>query len=271
MFTLVVINININIMKQNVNKMRLVFLCIIACYFTSCVNTQNESVENLSLDEKIPIIISSNVLQTQSITRLNDTQFDEGDKIGLYVLKESESITVERYIDNYPFVSNGFQFLYDEQLYYPDRISPCKFIAYYPYKENAIPENSEKMSVEINADQSISENYYNSDFMVAKTSLLSPSYNNVLLEFEHQFSKIDLVIISELEEDLEILENNASIIIDNVFINADYDFDNQIIDNITSLNSVIPFGDWEVDKANKKLSGKQVILIPQNGSNIQFI
>lgn len=240
--------------------------------FTACVNPSTDIDENIKPNlEKIPISLSSRILQVQNLTRMNETSFEENDSIGLFVLNQNETLNGERHIDNAPFVFNGLSFVSEEQYFYPDVQLPSRFISYYPYKETGIEAENSLISIQVKADQSIALNYSLSDFLTAKTESVTPTSNAVLLNFMHRFSKVNFFIQPTLEDDLDDLAINASLSIRNLFCEADYDLESDIISNLTATKRITANGSWNVDSNNMRLTGKKVIIIPQNSTNGQIV
>lgn len=244
----------------------------IVLFFTSCANFVGEVNSDSNSDSnKIAINLATRILQVQNYTRMNETSFEENDTIGLFVLNQNESLSKERHIDNMAYVFNGFSFSADEQSFYPDAQQNCRFISYFPYCENGVEPESTILTVHIKPDQSTIINYSLSDFLTAKVESVKPSANAVLLDFTHRFSKINFFIEPTLEEDLEVLADNASLYIRNLYCEADYNFENDAISNLSSTNRIITNGVWNIDYNQRKVKGKKTIIIPQDCTNGQIV
>ena len=240
--------------------------------FTSCVNPAADIVENTNPDsEKISIRLATRILQVQNHTRMNETSFEENDTIGLFVLSQTETLNGIRHIDNAPYAFNGLSFSSKEQYFYPDVHLPCRFISYYPFCENGIDVESNIIPIQIRTDQNVLSNYGLSDFLTAKVENVMPTANSVFLDFMHRLCKINIFIQPTLEDDLEELAANADLSIRNLFCEANYDLETDIISNLGNAKKITANGNWSVDANNKRLIGKKAIIIPQNSNDGQIV
>ena len=146
----------------------------------------------------------------------------------------------------------------------------ARFISYYPFNETGVASENETLLIETLSDQSTNENYGLSDFMTAKTENITPSNNAVLLDFMHRLSKINFIIQSINEEDIDEIVNNCDVTINGVYCMADYNLETNEITNLSSVNQIEPNGMWSVTASNK-IVGKKAIVIPQNISQASII
>ena len=110
---------------------------------------------------RIPIDIST------SITRVTETAFESGDRIGLYVVNRNDDGSQNdlkpsgNYVDNIRYTYSYNTWTPDETVYWKDDKTCADFYLYYPYQAAHVNENPVVFKVE--ADQS-NINSYNSSF-----------------------------------------------------------------------------------------------------------
>lgn len=253
-------------------KINLMGTMLMSLLCFSCVNSFSEKDEQINVEsDNIPITFSSRILQSYSNkTRMYDNAFEEDDKIGVFVLKQFETLGQNRCVDNALYTLNGTDFVSNEQHYYPDSKLATRFISYYPYNQSGVAVNTETISIQTMSDQSTNSNYGLSDFLSAKTENVIPSNNPVLLEFMHQLCKVNFVVQSIYEEDLDDIKENCNILVNGMNSMADFNLETFEITNRSSVTQTTPNGDWSV-AANNKVTGKKMIVIPQNLSSATIL
>ena len=241
-------------------------LAVVSLFYFSCVNNiqpLEEPTPPLPASGNIPITISGRILQVQTHTRITDNKFDNDNAIGLYVLAQPENLSGSRHIDNMRLVYSSDVFTPEEEIYYPKGEGKCDFISYYPYQEEGIIQGSSNINVNVSTDQSSTTEYSNSDFMVAKTTGISPSLKAVNLQYSHKLCQLNIILQVYEEENINELQQNASISISNLNTKATYNMDTELFSAFNTPQSIIPNGKWEIDEESHQLTGKKVILIPQ--------
>ena len=225
----------------------------------SCVNTitgNEDEDENNSLVGTTQITIVDKVIHQQIYNKNFETS------IGLFAYLSSSSLNKSRYVDNQKMICNASGFLSTNEMFYPADKSKVNLVSYHPYSSSGFKSGTVLMDVETIADQSSSINYNLSDFMVAKSSSLSPSNKDVSMNHEHQFSQLSIILKATDDTDVELLRSqNPRLLVNDVFTNATFDFDNSTFSNYGSNNTIIPYGIWSVE--GNKLVGKKCIIIPQ--------
>ena len=241
-------------------------LAVVSLFYFSCVNNiqpLEEPTPPLPASGNIPITISGRILQVQTHTRITDNKFDNDNAIGLYVLAQPENLSGSRHIDNMRLVYSSDGFTPEEEIYYPKGEGKCDFISYYPYQEEGIIQGSSNINVNVSPDQSSTTEYSNSDFMVAKATGISPSLKAVNLQYNHKLCQLNIILQVYEEENINELQQNASISISNLNTKATYNMDTELFSAFNTPQSIIPNGKWEIDEESHQLTGKKVILIPQ--------
>lgn len=232
---------------------------------TSCVNNIQEEEDFPLTPGTIPIQISAQILLMQ--TRVANNEFETDDQIGLFVLPESKDLSDKRYVDNMRFTLKGGIFEPDEPVYYPSGDGKYDFTGYYPYQPNAIAPNQSNIQVSVSPEQHTNAGYSLSDFMVAKTTGVIPSNKSVNLTLEHKMCQVRVSIQLTEDEDINALKQNASIVFNNTFTRATYNFTNNTFSSLNTPQNILTNGEWIIDEATHKLTGKKALLIPQEIGN----
>lgn len=162
---------------------KLFALASIATLMFSC----SEHIEKTSFKEKLPINISVNVS-----TRANDTTFESGDAVGIYVVNydgtTAGTLKAEgNQADNAEFTYNGGGWNSDEPIYWKDKNTSADFYAYYPYSASV---NIDAQPFAVQADQSNEVNFWASDFLWGKSTKVAPTSNAVNIQTNHILSRI---------------------------------------------------------------------------------
>ncbi|WP_440433216.1 fimbrillin family protein [Prevotella sp.] len=145
---------------------------------------------------RIPIGIST------SITRVTETAFESGDRIGLYVVNLNDDGSHNdlkpsgNYVDNmrYTYSYSAWspdETVYwtpDETVYWKDNKTCADFYLYYPYQAAHVNENP--MVFKVEADQSNVNSYKNSDVIIGSTLNVAPSQTTVYIASKHVMSQV---------------------------------------------------------------------------------
>lgn len=124
------------------------------------------------------------------LTRAMDTSFENGDIIGLSVLRNGD----EPYADNSPYVFENNVFT-GSLTWYQESDVPSDFIAYYPYDEAGVPE-----SFSVQTDQS--QGTSSSDFIIGVERGIVPTASVVDMTFRHVLSKIVIDMTNDTGSDI---------------------------------------------------------------------
>lgn len=178
--------------------MRLTYIVALSALLASC-NSESilENERTLSSEETIRIEsvwhdgFKPECDSRSSYTVNYDITFDERDKLGLILIGNDGTR-----IANVPFTLTEGEWSSTE-VYNPKDIS--KIIAYYPYKENLDESittvEALKKAVDIKADQSLYEDFVNSDLLVDEITDVTNSLN---ISFTHAFSLISISVQSSV-------------------------------------------------------------------------
>ncbi len=237
-------------------------VCIIAIIFsmtTSCVN----QISSELVPGKIPITFSTKI--SNSTTRLSESAFSKGDRVGLFSMLHSTDIDEKRYIDNMWLEcgNDGTTFMPQQTVFYPEGNATLDFISYYPYQQKAIYKGKSDIAISVKTDQSTIENHCLSDFLVASSANVKSSSQNVELSYQHKLVKLKITLIpQEGENATELLKANPYLVATGFKTKASYDFKTNNFTDLENESDIIPYGEWSIDK-NGNLTGKEIIIIPQ--------
>lgn len=225
---------------------------------SSCVNEIDTEITTGT----VPIKFSTKVGNNN--TRVTNTAFQKGDKVGLYATLSSTSIKEKRYINNLKLECGDKGTLIPEKtVFYPEGDATLDFVSYYPYQPAGIPEGTSTITISVKSDQSNTDNYSASDFLVATKKNVASSDEAVVLQYHHKFSKIKISILPEPGEDIaEIYKANPNIAITGFKTKATYDIDSETFVSLSEEADIIPTGEWKLE--NGALAGKELIIIPQD-------
>lgn len=243
-----------------------VVLLVCICLNGSCVNEIDSEIATGT----IPILFSTKV--NENNTRVTNTAFEKGDKVGLYAMLSSTSIAEKRYISNLKMEcgSKGV-FIPERTVFYPEGDVNLDFFSYYPYQPTAMQDGSSTIQVSVLPDQSNAENRSLSDFLVATKMDVPSSEDAVVLQHQHKFAKIKISILpAEGENVADIYEANPNIIITGFKTKATYDVVTDAFNDLDKETDIIPIGEWNI--VDGALTGKEFIVIPQEvNSEMQTI
>ena len=130
-------------------------------------------------------------------TRANDSGFENGDQVGIYVVDNVDGSsgtlsTTANHANNVKFTysstGNIWAPIVGSEIYWNDSKTKVDIYSYYPYSSSVGSTTEYPFSVY--SDQSISGNYYNSDFIWAKASSVTAQTDPVNIYFGHRMSKI---------------------------------------------------------------------------------
>lgn len=141
---------------------------------------------------RIPIDIST------SITRVTETAFESGDRIGLYVVNRNDDGSHNdlkpsgNYVDNMRYTYSYNTWTPDETVYWKDDKTCADFYLYYPYQAGHVNENP--MVFKVEADQNNVNSYKNSDVIVGSTMNVAPSQTTVHIASKHVMSRVVIAL-----------------------------------------------------------------------------
>lgn len=200
------------------NRLISVLLCSLFLPISSCVN----KLDSETSPGTTPITFSTKINKTS--TRVTNTTFEKGDKVGLYAMLSSTSIAEERYINNLQLECTGSSTLIPQKtVFYPVGDATLDFISYSPYLPTEISANSSIIPISIQSDQSNPIKRSQSDFLIATQSKVASSEKAVELKFYHKLVKFNITLTPKGDETVErLLSANPRIIATGFYNKADY-------------------------------------------------
>jgi len=224
---------------------------------------------DLSLDEQIPISLSSDINQL-AVTRASDNGFASGDQVGVWAVNyEGDTpgtlALKDNQATNVRFTYNGSSWTSDYDIYYKDKNTKVDIYGIYPY--TSVISSIDAQPFEVQEDQSTVSahgsmgGYEASDFLWAKREAVSPSQSTVQLLFQHKMSCV-VVTLEEGSgfEDGEFANLSQSVLINNVKRNASINLATGVVTAIGAVpaRSTIPAA-YE--------GGFRAIVVPQTVSS----
>ncbi|MDO4164024.1 MAG: fimbrillin family protein [Bacteroides sp.] len=232
-----------------------------AIAFTACVN---QISEDEIFESTTPITFTAKVNKSNTVTRVTDKAFDEGDEIGLFAMLSGTSISEQRYINNLRLKTGENSTLIPEkEVFYPEGDNPLNFVAYHPYQAGGVPDGSTTMTVSVQTDQSTDEGRTLSDFLVATQTNVASSDKSVTLNFGHKLAKIKIELLPQGDETVDnLLADNPRLTASGFCTQAVYDFSTGTFSEVSEQADIVLAGSWT--KGTDKLTGKELIVIPQS-------
>ena len=173
----------------NHNLMRKILFLMVAAAFAVCsCNKPGPEPEPEPQPELIPIRLSTDIS-----TKATDSQYENGDMIGVYVVNnvDGEAGTLANsgnHLDNTKFTFDGTEWKADKEVYWADQTTPADFYCYYPYTASVSDVTALTFSVKEN--QSSIADYKASDLLYGKTTGAQPSEEPVKITTKHALSNI---------------------------------------------------------------------------------
>ncbi len=201
------------------NKLLILKAVGLSLVFAACQNQKNtETLSETNAPLRMQATVSSVNLSRTTSDIDGTTQFVEGDKIGLFMPKEDESVC-------WSYVS-GTGWKSETTLMWPNQRDTFSFCAYYPYEETAT--RSAIPMPDLSAQTGTLENIGTYDFLVAKrTCGFTDDNGNVSFTDDYAFGhKYSLVLITLLKnsEDATTTINSAEFNGTNAFGKYTYSF-----------------------------------------------
>lgn len=155
----------------------------------------------------------------QTSTRITDTAFEDGDKIGVFITEANELLEPSgNYVNNAALNFNSTQWTPDQPIYWNP--GTYQVYAYYPFTQSVSSIDDYPFSLA--TDQSTPAGYAQSDFLWAQSPKVTASNHAVDLSFKHRMSRILIKLVKG--EDYEgDLPATAEVFIHNTVTQATID------------------------------------------------
>ena len=126
--------------------------CCISLGNTACVNRIDEESEaEIEEGRRYHVIYQ----MEKASTKVTNTAFEKGDKMGLFATTSSGSIKGKRYIDNLALEYTESSTLVPKKtVFYPEGDVSLDFISYHPYQTEGVATGTPVLPVSVQIDQS---------------------------------------------------------------------------------------------------------------------
>lgn len=197
-------------MKKNNIPVSLVCIILLVISFTHC-RKDNPNPDNAYIS-LYPYIYNE--------ARVNESNFEINDNIGIYVVPyEEDNITPGKieeseYAKNIEYIYNGLMWLMPSgsKIPWPNRERKVDIYSYYPYDNTLTNLNPSEYYFSVKTDQQTKDGYVTSDLLWTKKLEVSPTALPVDLSFYHILSKVRINIKTDIDTLITQL-SNASVII----------------------------------------------------------
>lgn len=170
----------------------LLTLAAVAALMFSCSENPTPEPEPTPTPTPTPEKWAINI--STSITRATDTSFENGDKVGIYVVNQPDALKSSgNHADNIGFTYSG-SWSAATTIYWKDETTKADFYCYYPYVSSI--SNVEAYSFAVKTDQSSVANYKASDFLWGKTTGVAPTKDAVGITVKHAMSNVIVKLIA---------------------------------------------------------------------------
>ncbi len=204
--------------------------------------------------EKIPIKIST------TITKVNETGFEQGDQVGIYVVNEPNTLQPSgNHANNVLFKYINGSWVSESPLYWKDQTTKADFYCYYPYDSSISSIDAYPFSIK--ADQSSDNNYKSNDFLWGKTGYVSPTTQAVGITVKHILSNVIIKLVAGngyTDEDM----NSAEVTICGMQTNSTINLANGTITANGNIQDITP---------KMGVNARQALVIPQSVTNTDII
>lgn len=231
--------------------------------FCGCSNTETESVTDNNVMRFEMVHPYQAISKAES--RANDTGFDSGDRVGVYITTHDTPLLLAgNYVNNERIEFNGSSWIPARTIYWDN--GNYDVMAYYPYQ--SVVSSVDDLPFSVATDQTTTRSttslggYEASDFLFAKKTTVAASSSAVKLQYQHKMSRIVVRLIKG--EDYEgDLPSTAEVYIHNTVPTATIDLSAGVVTRYQ-------YGTTQSIKA-KSLDNNQyaAIIVPQRIDNSQ--
>lgn len=173
-------------------KVKLFALLALVFAIGACDNLPELPQNNVGDYSDIPLNI--NAVPAGEFSRATDTAFETGDAISVFGYKGdlSSGFSVQTWLTNGKFTKGANGFTSAETHYWYSGEELGHIVGLYPYSDSYTAEEflANGVSFYVKSDQSTHAGYTASDLMYAVANNVTPTANEVVLEFNHVLSKL---------------------------------------------------------------------------------
>lgn len=174
------------------------------------VSCSNDSEENNDVADNN--VIRFNVEHPAALTRATDTNFEPGDKVGIFLTDQNTVVELAgNYVTNIPLSYQNDKWTTAKPLYWNE--GTYDVYAYYPYMSPLVSVTDQPFSVA--TDQNDGVGFEASDLLWTAKKGLTANSGTVNLQFAHRLSRMQLQLVKsddyegELPDDAEVYVHNT--------------------------------------------------------------
>ncbi len=183
---------------------RILTLAVVATTLLSAACSKNDDggTYNTPLAVQIDPTIADPALFPKASTRVTDTDFETGDKIGVTITMEADKSS---FLSNKEFTFDGENFTAPGTLWYDDANLASTLFAYYPYQAGA----THPTEFSVQADQS-GNNYMASDLVIGFKTGVKPE-KTIDLAFKHKMTRVIIRVTNGTGSDITEIRIDGAI------------------------------------------------------------
>ena len=236
---------------------KLLALAAVAALMFSCSENPTPEPEPTPTPTPTPEKWAINI--STSITRATDTSFENGDKVGIYVVNQPNTLKATgNHADNIGFTYSG-SWSASTTIYWKDETTKADFYCYYPYASSI--SSVEAYPFDVKADQSSVANYKASDFLWGKTTGVAPTKDAVGITVKHAMSNVIVKLIAGNGYTAEDMAS-ASVAICGLKTNSTINL---------ATGTITPTGDAQEITPMVENDYRRALVVPQSVSNADLI
>ncbi|MDR0988131.1 MAG: fimbrillin family protein [Prevotellaceae bacterium] len=180
-------------MKHSLSKIWAIAI-LTAIAASSCEkNNESDPPAPPPVNPPVPIVIA-----VDPHTRATDAGYENGDKVGIFVVNYASATTpgtltatTGNHVNNMRFAFDGAKWTPDQTVYWKDQTTKADFYCYYPYRTSLTSVSD--VSVSVPADQSTMDKYKTGDFLWGKATS-APTTNAVSITTNHVMSNLIITL-----------------------------------------------------------------------------
>lgn len=199
--------------------------------FVACDSVDSEISQNK------PDIIQINAIHPSTQTRANDSGFEKGDQIGIFVTEISSTLQpAGNMVNNGCYEYNGTSWVAKNRYFWNN--GTYNVYAYYPYATRV--NDTESFSFDLPTDQSTDAGFSTADFLWAKSENQRAGTEPVSLKFSHCMSNVNVVLAKADDYGEGEIPADAKVFIHGTYTSANIDLLNGgvTVDSSKSLGSI---------------------------------
>lgn len=240
------------------------FACIM---FTGCSKGSSGNIDKPTPPPPVPppaqqIKIPINIL-TGAWTKATDSAFENGDKVGVYVVNYSGDTpgviaNSGNHVSNISFTYSS-TWAPETPIYWKDQTTKADFYCYYPHNANITTIAAYPFSVK--ANQSAIADYKASDLLFGKTTGISPTPNAIAITVKHVMSNLIVKLTAGDGYTAQDL-TSAKITITNLKTESTINLATGIATAVGNAQDITPFAEATYSRA---------LVVPQTVSDANLI